>query len=311
MEHYIQKLSMKGRKKMRKICSFLLSLMLVLSLCSGVGAKAMESNQQTISEYDMLREYEGKTRTELLQLGVEQETIDELFKLQETIKEFSTYSATDLKAMGFNDQQVYYLKKTKAEVSHSPSLSRSLSLSATNEDIFQIESFEKGLFAKVEFDISKPAMLEDHRFLVCWEWTGRPFIRKTDGIVVNWDGQREVQYNFTNLIYIVPNYTMDDFQYYKILKEEDIILTKTNGLGFTFDMDRGVFREYLKKGELSFSFDRVEGEEEITVVCRYAHTTLSKQVNIIINNDGNVDVEDRSTTQTLSRKTFRKSDGNF
>lgn len=65
----------------------------MVTLFTSVGAKTVsQSSTQGISEYDLLKEYEGKTEDQLREFGVDEETIQQLFNLQETIKEYSTYS---------------------------------------------------------------------------------------------------------------------------------------------------------------------------------------------------------------------------
>lgn len=285
---------------MRKLCSLVLSMVLTVALFTGVGAKTVNASQvQAISEYDMLKEYGGKTEGQLRQLGLDDETIEELFQLQETINNYRTYSPTALKELGFSEEQIYYLKMPSVKLSSS----FGRSLSSTMSKSFDMEPFVKGLFAKVNFRIYKYPSEFGHSIEMKWEWSGRPFIQKRDGIIVNWDSPNKLDYESGYLIYAIPTLT-EDFQRYVTLTDDDMITTDNKGFGFTYEIDGIEFREYGRRGAVLFRLDRIEGEEELTIICQYAHATLTKKVEIIVNSDGYVDFTDRSAVSTLQKQVF-------
>lgn len=283
---------------MKKLGSLLLSMVILLSLCISVGAKTVIIEPTgSISEYEMLKEYAGKTENQLRELGIDNETISQLFKLQQTINNYRTYSATDLKKMGFSDEQITYLKMPK--VNFSSSLTRSHS--ASRLPIFDMEPFVEGLFAKVNIEIIKHPSNQGHTFEIYWEWSGRPFIQKKDGIVVNWDSPNELRDLSGYVIYAVPHFTEDR---YVGLSKRDFINTVNKGFGFSHEVDGELFTEYSTRGGIHFTLDNLESEEELTIICQYAHATLTKKVDIIVNNDGYVEFLDRSAVSTLQKKTF-------
>lgn len=167
---------------MRKITSFILIMMLLISTSVVSFAANNESASLTQSEYDGIIQLINKSDAEFMKEGYTKKQIEEIKnykkELVKSIKMYSKYSSEELKTLGFSNRQIEAFQNLSLE---QPKFTLFSTFSKTADletpDQFLSANLTRGLTGDVTMSVRKYRVSgDDVTFKATWKWDGRPLV---------------------------------------------------------------------------------------------------------------------------------------
>lgn len=256
-------------------------LTLLLTMVIGVYAEGSTvTNKVTFSEYDLVKNYFGKSSKQLLEMGVNKKQIKELTNLEDTImkkvRELYLLDDKSLIDQGYSQQQIDAIRSINTKfLNDSKTRFSGLDIPSNSEILSSVEV--RGLFGNVDMNVDANDFFSGDNIYVWfdWSWDGKPFVLHTDGIGFAWDGGFRAS---SNDIEAEINYVDGNNSGSKNISRSDMDIVAGAGWGFDIRMATGPAHTtpaWAKNGSGSFWLSNPDNEQSIQMVWKYGHSTYN------------------------------------
>jgi hypothetical protein len=254
---------------MKKIISLIMVLTLLFSMTSfaySVDFEGITGSHVTVNEYEMIKNVKNRSFAELEKLGYDETEINHIKDLNyiQELKKRSNNSYHELLKLGYTDSQIKLLKSLD-------------SYDVIPEEVLLLSSAEVTIIHDVDgTTVNSNGTVINISF--SWNWTQKPIFTFNDAVGFSWSGdyichedtvQAEIDYAIGTSIIETVDFSDD------MIGE---ISPGTNGVGFDFNMIRGVppVTEWAKSGRGSFTLVCYEHEHNnVQLAAKYGHSIFN------------------------------------
>lgn len=230
----------------------------------------------TISEYDLIKNYFGKSYDQLLKMGIDGKQAKEFANLENDIikkvKELYLLDDKSLIEQGYNQKQIESIRSINTNISKTSS-----------DDLNTLSNFEtlspleiRGIFGDVTMSVDLYDFTADDIYVYFdWNWDGKPFMLMTDGIGFSWDGGFRTS---SNELGANVNYVGGNNSGTKEVTRDDIDILAGAGWGFDMQMAAGPSHTapaWAESGEGGFWLTNPNNKNSIQMIWKYGHSTIN------------------------------------